>query len=334
MNPYHDFSAPIEKHGWEAFNQSVGGLGDAINAHFKQQETNKDAIKLLMLKNQLETENAGNVEKVKKQAEFDMQGQQFERGKKWQAENPAMFGGIANPVSQTNNIPQVPGGASSSVASTSMGSAFNPVSRQAESSEPSSFTTVTDPMTGKMKQVVNPKYQLYRSQEMAKLKSKLQPESADAASAITYRDSLTKSIKEIKDIVQKPDFDWGSFGAWRVSQDNPSFTTFGRNMNDPKSQDMVKVHNALQFIKKSAFGEAGKTLTDTEKNLVYSVLQPQGQPIKDWTKNLDKSLAILTERANLLARNKDNVDSAIASTEVDSGLDKQVNDLLDQLGVE
>lgn len=103
-NPYHDFRAePRSKHGYEALNDTLGGLGDVVAEHFRQQEANKDAIKLLMLRNQLEREkfasqeeyknkNAINLENSKQQSAFDMEGKRFQRGMQWKQDYPDAFG--------------------------------------------------------------------------------------------------------------------------------------------------------------------------------------------------------------------------------------------------
>lgn len=92
-NPYHDFTAASRaKHGFEAFNDSIHGLGDAVATHFKQQRENEDALKTLMIKAQLERENAAALEQVKSNSTFDMQDRQFKRSMDWKQQYPQEFG--------------------------------------------------------------------------------------------------------------------------------------------------------------------------------------------------------------------------------------------------
>lgn len=290
------------------FNQGVNAFMGHLAKQNLVKQTMQDELALATAK-----------AKAEQQVKSDVIGENIKRAVALRQQYPDMFG-----IQQS--MPTYESAGAGGAPNADGGKSFNPIKT------PNPFVMTIDPTTGNLKQVVNPEYSLYRSQELAKLRNEMQPESADAANAIAYRNSLLQNMNEIKTIVEQPGFNWGSFGAARVSRDNPSFTSFlpqfGTNTS---TDDMMKIHNALQFIKKTAFGEGGKTLTDTEKQLVYSVLQPQGMKVQDWLGNLKKAHETLTEKSKLLSRKKGSIDTAITSTEVDKNLDSQINQMLDMI---
>lgn len=305
MPKYNNFHIPIienEPQGYDALSQGISKTTSTLGA-------------ALMQRRQAEIDMANQIELARQKALIEGQvknqlaNESFNQNINRLKQNPELFGLPSSPEINTT------GGSMSNIA-------------------PPAFRTLVNPMTGQIHQVVNPEYSLYRSQELAKMRNEMQPESVDASNAIEYARVAKASLDKIKPIVNKKDFDWGAFGAWRVGQDSASFTTFGRNIKNPKTKEMLDIHNSLQFIKKSAFGEAGKALTEGEKDLVFSVLKPEGQDIESWKNNLILAHEILINKANLLARNKGNIDRAIASTNIDQDMDKQINAMLDQMGAE
>lgn len=100
-NTYHDFTADqFQPTGNVALLHGLNAIGEAYAAHKQQQQQQQDAIKLLMMKAQIESQNSVAQEKAKQQGEFDIENQRIDRAKK---AYPGMF-----PDAQTDAAPAAP----------------------------------------------------------------------------------------------------------------------------------------------------------------------------------------------------------------------------------
>src|SRR3990167_3542241 len=181
-NPYHDFTAEKPISGYQDLNSGLRNLGTSFAKALREKKAQEDAIKLFMLKAQMEKDQALAVEEAKQQAEFDYQGKQFERSRQWQQQYPDMFGGAQaqSTLSQPNftkpaaSPMRAPEQISRNVAPQRSFNinAFNPVS-PVNPGEPPMFVSKIDPMTGKATQVENPAYKSFNQINLVKQKQDL-----------------------------------------------------------------------------------------------------------------------------------------------------------------
>lgn len=128
-NLYHDFNAaPIAKHGFEALNDSIGGLGDTVAAYFQKQQDKKDAVLAYIQQKELDNKYALQLESGKAKLTSDQNTADLENAKKM---FPSMFGvdasAVGTPINEQTNfnpLKKVQGAVSSAVSGQPM---INPV---------------------------------------------------------------------------------------------------------------------------------------------------------------------------------------------------------------
>lgn len=177
-NPYHDFTAqPIAPHGYEALNQGVSGLGQAFAAQVQQKKAEQDAIRLLIMKAQLDQQNAAAEANAKQQAEFNWEGKRLERARQM---NPGQFGGVVGtPINENQNFDP-----------------FNPI----QSSQVPARISEFDPMTGKSNQIDNPVYKKLAHKEQV-IQDEILKGPAEAA---VGKVALAKeSLRNIDDVIKR-----------------------------------------------------------------------------------------------------------------------------------
>ena len=315
MDQYTGFTNPTiqpeEKYGWRGANQSMQGGIANIADYLRQRQQQENILNLVTMK-----ANAEEQAKLRTQQQDPMYQMRMNAIKNMQS-NP-QFAGMMG------------GGDQSGFQAAGQ---FNPVAGaqpqgqgQSQSAEPSQYSMNPNFMFGGNEPfVANPAYKLYQDEQ----KERQKPESSDATQAITYRNLFKDELGKIKGIVGKDDFDWGFAGAARAATMNPSIVSFGQNFDkktgkfsDPKAQDLSDIANSLNFIKRSVFGEAGKALTEGEKQVIFSTLDPTGQTKQNWMKNLDVALNILDQRAKMMAKNPANLEGAINAPQTNTKVPK------------
>ena len=153
-----------------------------------------------------------------------------------------------------------------------------------------------------------PRVKTFMNPEAEKAREAVKPETAEAATAATYWKSAVNNIANIKSIVGKPDFDWGPFGALRASTGKATLLTFGAKGNfksgyDKRTEDVLKIQNSLNELKRAAFGEGGKQLTNIERETIFRTIEPMGQTKEEWFNLLEQSEQILKSKTNMQIRN-------------------------------
>lgn len=288
---------PEQKYGWQSANQNVSGIGNALSKQFAMQQELENSKKLLMYKalseqyaQQLNPLNrilqGGKVAEAMSNAGLPVppEVQQY------------MFGSHQSFNNMPNSNFQAPSG--SNIPTQGLMPSGVPLSPMNPIGNGMVMESVNyGPFGPKGEQKAT---NIPGLMDVEKAKLSVQPETPDAASAITYANLMKKSINNIQNIVQKPDFDWGLAGAAVASLGDPSLVTMG-GINT-KSKDLLNITNELNLIKRSAFGEGGKNLTDTEKNIIFRTINPIGQTKEEWLRLLDESNKILESKSLLLSK--------------------------------
>lgn len=339
-NQYQNFTNPTivpdQPMGWQAASQGVGDMTKSVGDYLSNQVNNKQALQLGQAKafmqaqadawGKMQDPLAQALERARlAQGGFPMQmlgntngGQMPSMQDMLQGNpyagmiaNPGMGSGPSNPTMSPN--PPSPMPSSPDVSSGASNPAFNPLFAGSHSSGNLVQSTI------KMSPWGTPLPAEYTNLDAVKAeaqaKQSIQPESPDAASAITYSGVMADGIKNIKNIVNKKDFDWGIGGAALASHGDPSLISFGNLSNvgwwggkNPQSDDLLAITNQMNTIKRSVFGEGGKNLTNIEKDIIFRTLNPQGQSKGEWLKLLDASQKILETKAKLLTKDPSKLD--------------------------
>lgn len=247
-NPYHDFTAaPIAKHGYEALNEGMGGLGDTLAAYFQKQKDQEMAVKNYIMQKELDSKYSQQNEAAKQQAEFDMEGKRMDRYRKM---NP-VIGDPINEQANFNPLRGTQGVVSSSIsgqpmppmdtASSVMGGQFNPV----QSSQIPARIDEMDPMTGKVSRITNPAYERHEK-----------PPTAAQETTALYA-SRIKQANAIFDKLEK--FTHNQDGLDYVQAGLPNF------LNAFKGGDMQSYQQAQKnFLNAVLRRESGAVISPTE----------------------------------------------------------------------
>lgn len=128
--------------------------------------------------------------------------------------------------------------------------------------------------------------------EKSKKLEEQKPKTMEVAGLQAFAPQFNSSVENIKSIVNKDDFKWG------IGQD--FMAAVGNPMLMKKDSPQQLVANELNKLKKAAFGEGGKQLTNTEKEIVFRAFEPQGLSIGEWVNNLEVANQVLQNKNKLV----------------------------------
>lgn len=107
-----------------------------------------------------------------------------------------------------------------------------------------------------------------------------------------------KNIRLIKDIISKPDFDWGPFGAARINKKG----SLGSTITNPEQK---KIRTLLSSLKTQAFDIGGSALSPTEEALILDNANPTGKTPEEFMQGLD----LINEKIQVKAVNQGGMDA-------------------------